>query len=93
MPDDLVQLVHALRQGPFHPVREGLVQVRALVLRKRFVRRVPNQLVPEPEAHLLIEGVQLRCLLVEPDEFLAHERHQPHYRRLALCLRAQLRHL
>ena len=68
--------------------------MRSLVLGECLVRRVSDELMPETEAHLLVERIQIGAgLLVEADELLAHERHEPHQRGFAFELRTELRDL
>jgi hypothetical protein len=69
--EDLVVLGDALPRHALEPLREPLVQVRALFLRHRLVRGVADQQVSEPECVLPRELGSIRT-----DQLLPREREQ-----------------
>ncbi len=76
--DDFLVLEQAIPGDPFQPVGEAGVEIGALLLGERRVRRVPHQEVSEAEG--LVAG---RCRSIWPDELLADQGHQARPKLLA----------
>ena len=75
--DHLAQRLETIPQGALHPIGKRFVKTGSLVFGKSFVGGITDDLMPEAKADVIAHQVDTgRCLVVEPQQLLAHQRHQ-----------------